>query len=237
MAIPTLFSWFSPILPNVPWTAQSLMTVATTTIGFIILDNSAKPEATRVPRRTAQKEKDGFLQWTVIALIGLIVFWSSTGLLGFTPTIVASGSMVPTLRQGDLTFIASTPARTIGIGDIIQYRMSDMMVIHRVIDKYETGGTLWFITKGDANNVPDDPVSENQVTGKLILTIPQLGWISVNLKEMFVNTYTFLVTTLPQSLASVCTAANGLYAVTGLAVTSYGCLLLTYKDYRKEDKK
>jgi signal peptidase I len=237
MAIPTFFTWFSPILPNPPWTAQSMITVIATTIGFLILDQTVKPPSTKRIHRTLKKQKSQLPYWTGIALIGLIVVWSSTGLLGFTPSVIASGSMTPTLNTGDIAIIISVPPRTIRIGDIIQYYTADMMVIHRVIDTYVAGGTRWFITKGDANTEPDDPVNQNQVIGKSVFTIPQLGWVSVALKELAANTFTFLTTMLRQTLITTWMwITNLVYISSALAFASYAYLLFVYKNHRKRGK-
>ncbi|MGB9778606.1 MAG: signal peptidase I [Candidatus Bathyarchaeales archaeon] len=244
MAIPTFFTWFSPILPNIQWQTQSILTVTATTIGFIILDTTVKPLPTAKERRhirihLTKKAKNQTIYWTAIALIGVIAVWSSTGLLGFTPTIIASGSMQPTLNPGDIAIIIATPAKTIKIGDIIQYQTTaEAPTIHRVIDKYTSGGTLWFITQGDANNAPDNPVNENQVIGKVVLTIPKLGWVSIYLKEFFASAYTFITTTLPNTITegTALTLKNGVYITTALTLTAYSYLLLTYKQHKKEEK-
>jgi len=238
MAIPAFFTWFSPILPNPPWAAQSMITVTAATIGFLVLDRTVKPLPTRKIHRTLKKQKSQLPYWTAIALIGLIAVWSSTGLLGFTPTIIASGSMQPALNPGDITLIISAPAATIKIGDIIQYRTADAPTIHRVIDIYTSSGSLWFITQGDANNAPDEPVNERNVMGKAVFTIPQLGWVSIALKDFAANAYTFITTTLPQTLANAWTwiTTNGVYITSALTLTAYSYLLLTYKNYKKGGK-
>jgi signal peptidase len=246
MAIPALITWFSPILPNIQWQTSSILTVTATTIGFIILDTTVKPLPTTAKERhhirkslLTKKGKNQTIYWTAIALIGVIAVWSTTGLLGFTPTIIASGSMQPTLNPGDIAIVISTPAKTIKIGDIIQYQTTTQTpTIHRVIDKYESGGTLWFITQGDANNAPDDPINERQITGKVILTIPKLGWISIYLKELLASAYTFITTTLPNTITESGTfiLKNGIYITTALTLTAYSYLLLTYKQQKKEEK-
>lgn len=235
MAVPAFFAWFSPILPNPPWAAQSIITVIAATIGFLVLDQTVKPLPTHKIHRTLRKQKSQLPYWTAIALIGLIAVWSSTGLLGFTPTIIASGSMQPTLNPGDITFIISAPAATIKIGDIIQYRTAEAPTIHRVIDIYTSGGSLWFITQGDANNAPDEPVNERNVMGKAVFTIPQLGWVSVALKDFASGTYAFFTTTLPQTITNAWTwiTTNGVYTTSALAFTAYSYLLLTYKNHHK----
>lgn len=238
MAIPAFFTWFSPILPNPLWAAQSIITVVAATVGFLVLDTAVKPLPTKRIHRTLIKQKSQLPYWTAIALIGLVAVWSSTGLLGFTPTIIASGSMQPTLNPSDITLVISAPPNTIKVGDVIQYRTADVPIIHRVIDKYEAGGSLWFITKGDANNAPDDPINERQVIGKAVFTIPQLGWVSMALKQLATNTYTFL-TTLPQTLTNIGSfiLTNSVYITSALAFTSYSYLLLTYKNRKRKETK
>jgi signal peptidase len=238
MAIPAFFTWFSPILPNPPWTVQSMITVIATTIGFLILDQTVKPPSTKRIHRVLKKQKSQLPYWTATALIGLVVVWSSTGLLGFTPTIIASGSMTPTLNSGDVAIIISVPPRTIRIGDVIQYYTADVMVIHRVIDTYTAGGTCWFITKGDANIEPDDPVNQNQVIGKSVFTFPQLGWVSVAFKDLAANAFTFLTTTLRQTLITtwMWITTDLVYISSALAFASYAYLLFAYKNHRKRGK-
>jgi signal peptidase len=240
MLIPTAFSWFSPILPNPPWTAQSILTVMAATIGFLIIDQTITPSPVkRIHPKILKKQKTQLTQWTAIILIGLIAIWSSFGLLGFTPTIIGSGSMQPALNPGDITIIISTPPSTIEVGDIIQYRTADAPITHRVTDTYTSGGSRWFITQGDANNAPDpDPVGQDQVMGKVVFTIPQLGWVSIALKEFATNTYTFFTTTVPQALTNAGSfiLTNGVYITAALAFTAYSYLLLTYKQIKKEEK-
>ena len=49
-------------------------------------------------------------------------------------------------------------------GDIITFHKDGNFVTHRVVEEYN--GT--YITMGDANNSKDDPVSREQVVGKVV---------------------------------------------------------------------
>ena len=245
MAVPAFFTWFSPILPNIQWQTQSILTVIAATIGFLILDAAVKPLPTAKERRfhrirLTRKGEKQVVYWTAIALIAVIAVWSTTGLLGFTPTVIASGSMQPTLNVGDIAITVKTPAKAIKIGDIIQfYRASgEPPTIHRVIDKYRSGGLTWFITKGDANNAPDDPINERQVIGKVILIIPKLGWVSIYLKEFAANAYTFITQTLPTAITQNATTilTKSLPITLILTFSAYAYLLFTYKKHEKEEK-
>jgi len=242
------FEWLSPILPNPTWPIKALISTLIPTIGFLTINQTINPrklmilgvisktEATRIPHKT---KKSSTLSWTAITVFALILLWSSSGLLGFTPTVIASGSMRPTLDVGDIAITVQTPAKAIKIGDIIQYQTAQEPTIHRVIDKYEAGGTTWFVTQGDANNAPDNPVNERQVMGKVVLTIPKLGWVSIYLKEFAANTYTFITATLPNAImeGGALILKNGVYITSALAFTAYSYLLLTYREKRRKEEK
>jgi len=238
IAIPAFFSWFSPILPNPPWQSQAMIIVAATTIGFLFLDTISQPLQRQI-HRTLRKQKNQLFYWTIIALIGMLSVWSTTGLLGFTPTAIASTSMTPTYEVGDIAIIIDVPPQTIRTGDIIQYATTDAPIIHRVIDIEQSGGILWFTTKGDANPGEDpEPVNQRQIMGKAVLTIPKLGWASIAIKEFAATTYAFFTTTLPNAIANIgpIMITSGAYITSALAFTAYSYLLLTYRDYKKEEK-
>jgi len=205
MAIPAFFTWFSPILPNPPWTAQSIITVIAATTGFLILDTAIKPLPTKHIHRTLKKQKSQLPYWTAIALIGLIAVWSSTGLLGFTPSIIASGSMRPALDVGDIAVTVPTSPNNIKVGDVIQYwrQGESAPIIHRVIETYKSGGTTYIVTKGDANNAPDDPITAPQTLGKVIFTIPKLGWISIHLKTAIAMAVSFFLNNITITYAII----------------------------------
>jgi signal peptidase len=206
------FEWLSPILPNPDWTIQALIGTLIPAISFITINETVKPftlfrhglitrkELTRKTRKNKQSFPFG---WIAIALAALILMWSNSGLLGFQPSIVASGSMQPNLNVGDITIIIHTKPDDINIGDIIQYRTTEEPIIHRVIDKYTEAGQTWFITKGDANNAPDDPITPTQTVGKVILVIPKLGWISIYLKTAFTTAASFLQNNVTAAYATI----------------------------------
>jgi signal peptidase len=237
------FHWFCPIQPDLPWGYKSIIGVMVPTISFMAINIAAIPRDLRkagfptkiISTPKQRKSQKSIKGWLAISAFLVLIVWASTGLLGFYPTIIASGSMTPTLNPGDIAIVIATPPKTIKIGDIIQYQTTaEAPTIHRVIDKYESAGLTWFITQGDANNAPDDPINERQITGKVILTIPKLGWISIYLKEFFASAYTFITTTLPNTITESGTfiLKNGIYITTALTLTAYSYLLLTYKNQK-----
>ena len=198
------FQWFSPILPDLPWGYKVLIGVLSPTIGFITIDMATTqkdqkkagiPTQRPVPR--LRKSKTSMKGWMAISVFMVLTVWASTGLLGFFPTIIASGSMRPTMDVGDIAIVISTDPSEIQVGDVIQYWHETEMILHRVHNIHEKGGQRLFVTKGDANTAPDlDPVFSTQIQGKLVFNIPKLGWISIYAKTAIASIWSFFSTNI-----------------------------------------
>ena len=57
------------------------------------------------------------------------------------------------------------------VGDIITYKSKNYVVTHRVVKVEEN----ILVTKGDANNISDEPIYKNQVIGKVVHKIEKAG--------------------------------------------------------------
>ena len=118
--------------------------------------------------------------WIFLTLFGIGLILTLLGNLntlgGYKQLIVQSGSMEPTIMTGDVIVIAK--AGTYQKNDVITFQDIDKgITTHRVDSVNDIGGEKQFVTKGDANRVQDsDIVSEKEIMGKLILTIPKLGF-------------------------------------------------------------
>lgn len=228
------FTWFSPILPDLPWGYQSLIGVMTPTIGFIAITmattqrdlKKAGMPTQRRPTPRLRKSQTSMKGWLAISVFMVMTVWASTGLLGFYPTIIASGSMRPTMDVGDISIVISTDPSKIQVGDIIQYWKEGEMTLHRVADINQAEGSRLFITKGDANTAPDtDPVFPAQIKGKLILTIPKLGWISIHLKTAIASIWTFFSTNI--------TLAYGILTTLTLGITTHAYKKRTTRKWKR----
>lgn len=107
------------------------------------------------------------LLW-VAAVVG--VAWAT----GHAPLVISSGSMAPTLREGDLVLLGSPPAE-VPPGTVVTFRRpgDGQAVTHRVVG-VEADGLL--VTKGDANGTPDAvPVHPDQLLGVSRFSLPVVG--------------------------------------------------------------
>lgn len=104
----------------------------------------------------------------------------------FNGYVVLTGSMVPEIMEKDVVITKKIPAQNLQVRDIITFASSDprwkgTIITHRIIEKYKLNdGSYEFRTKGDFNNVADDAlVQEDNIFGKVILTIPKLGYLQM----------------------------------------------------------
>ncbi len=100
--------------------------------------------------------------------------------------VVSSGSMVPTLKVGDVVAIEPTPFEDVKVGDIIVFRepgFPEKVIVHRVIEIVDADGERAFITKGD-HNLYRDPwiVKKADYIGKVAFSIPYAGGLSIFLQ-------------------------------------------------------
>ncbi len=122
-----------------------------------------------------------WLGYTVMgAIVLMVAFVLVASRLGWEFDAVLSGSMVPVFEVGGLIVVKPVEASTVEAGDVISFKWPgiDTPVCHRVIEKSEVDGNLFFLTKGDANEEPDALlVAAQDVTGKTVLHIPYVGYL------------------------------------------------------------
>ncbi|WP_217353095.1 signal peptidase I [Haloprofundus sp. MHR1] len=96
--------------------------------------------------------------------------------------VVLSASMSPDIQPGDAVVVGSVAPERIAEGDVITFHRSetsDTPVTHRVVDVERNGAERRFVTKGDANeDVDPAPVAADAVIGRVVLTLPYVGYVS-----------------------------------------------------------
>ncbi len=173
-----LYLWLSPILPNSPWVMTAIIDTVIPIILFLYIRYINN-------KKSMLKSKEDMMNTdprNTIPLVILIILgiWFAIGIFPIKPVAIASGSMEKEICVGDIAIIKKCNANDIVEGDIIEYQMEGYTVIHRVLSKKQKNGEYYFITKGDNNSVEDsNPVSEDQLIGKVVLKIKYLGYPAV----------------------------------------------------------
>ncbi|MBR1482499.1 MAG: signal peptidase I [Ruminococcus sp.] len=126
--------------------------------------------------------------WTLIVVLAfLVVTFLLNRVSGTTPTFfgysiqrVSSGSMEPELKVGDVILSKIIDDVTdLDKGDIITFKggeqFSNQLVTHRVFRApYIENSTMLLQTKGDANDIADDPIRAEQVQSVMLRKMPFL---------------------------------------------------------------
>lgn len=150
---------------------------------------------TATPVTEPAQETKATKKSTTGARVGMVAFFLLLalfvsfflGILPIAPVAVATGSMEPTIGVGDVVVVVRTDPDRLQTGDIVRYRKDNYSVIHRIVarEEGESGQADAFITQGDNNNGPDaDPVSPEQIMGKVILIVPNAGKFTVWLHSL-----------------------------------------------------
>ncbi len=134
----------------------------------------------------------GVIKDIIIVGVGVLVIW--VGLQAAFGTqnpfyVVASGSMIPELEVYDVLIVQGhEPFDDIQISDIIVFNRPsdhDRVIVHRVVSVIDYD-PITLRTKGDANpaSIPgtDFPITEEEYIGKVVYTLPQVGYVTQLLK-------------------------------------------------------
>ena len=134
----------------------------------------------------------GVIKDIIIVGVGVLVIWIGLQVAFGTQNpfyVVASGSMIPELLVYDVLVVQGhEPFEDIEIGDIIVFnRPSDhnRVIVHRVVSIINDDPKT-IRTQGDANpaSIPgtDFPITEEEYIGKVVYTLPQVGYVTQLLK-------------------------------------------------------
>lgn len=129
-----------------------------------------------------------FIFVTVVIFVAVVVLASVLPIPGkLEIKIVQSGSMEPTIKTGSLVIIK--PESSFKEGDIITFgkdTKTEVPTTHRIIATKVESGVVIYTTKGDANEDKDTrKVKQNEIIGKVIFSVPYLGYIIDFAKQPF----------------------------------------------------
>ncbi|MFC7446750.1 signal peptidase I [Rhodococcus daqingensis] len=116
----------------------------------------------------------------VLAILALTIVIPR--LTGSTPYTVLTGSMRPTYPPGTLIVVKPEDPAALVAGDAITFQKESgnpEVVTHRIIMvRQNSQGETTFVTQGDANPSPDNPIVPEQVRGKVWYSVPYMGYVN-----------------------------------------------------------
>lgn len=134
----------------------------------------------------------------ILGLVLLVLLVLPFVAYAFPPVVGASGSYLvvsdsmndepaPVIQAGDVVYVYNTPSDQIEEGDVITYHSgSELVKTHRVVEVQQEGDTVYFETKGDANEEADPSlVPGDHVVGTVEFVVPYIGHVIVFASSSF----------------------------------------------------
>jgi len=171
--------YFFAVLPDLEWITKAFVNILFPVFTLYILKDMVDKEEGNQSKRQ-QKNDESPVVTILTYLVSIMIVWFSVGVFPVFPTLVLTGSMEPMIKPGDIVIMQKVDPEMVQIGDVIQFKVKDYDIIHRVIAMEG----IEFKTKGDNNNTADsDLVNPGFVRGKYIFHVPAIGRIPLLLKS------------------------------------------------------
>ncbi len=136
-----------------------------------------------------QKKRSAKSELVSLAIVVAIILggWLTITVTLGTPTpffVVSSGSMIPTLKVGDVIAIRNGGSiEFLKVGDIIVYKYPinmDRVIVHRVFKIVQDAEGIGIVTKGDNNPSQDSwTVRLQHYLGTVIFNVPYVGYAAI----------------------------------------------------------
>lgn len=182
--ITTIYVYIIPIIPNMHILFESIIRIIVPYIIFLILEKNTPKIEKKLTTSTRTKD---IAITTILACIaaGFVMLISCKFKYGIL--VIGSGSMTGTINKGDaIIYKKLDKDEQIEIEDIIVFQSENIRIIHRVIDKKDTGTEIKYYTKGDANSEIDEGYRiEDDIIGMVKAKIPYIGEATLMLNEIF----------------------------------------------------
>ncbi len=129
-------------------------------------------------------------EWLLFAVIVAVFIVVVSPLLPFKNVpkifVVSSGSMVPTLEPGSVSFVLPQDEKKVKVGDVIAFKSPEdasLTIIHRIVG-VKSEDPLIYETKGDANDSPDTwDLQPDEIVGKSLFSVPWVGILIAFIKK------------------------------------------------------
>lgn len=120
-------------------------------------------------------------------VLGLLAITIGPRLLPYQALVVRSGSMAPSIPTGSVVFYHRVAADQVKVGQVIVFSRPGLpseRVTHRVFRIGHAATGRYFVTKGDANGVPDDWRVPAVGTGWVAsFHVPVIGYVLADLQS------------------------------------------------------
>ena len=115
-------------------------------------------------------------------ILGMKMLGKQPSILGYHIYYIASGSMEPTIKTGQVIVGKETDIEDLEVDDIVTFygtkgSLNGKIITHRIKKIYEEDGQIYLITKGDAVNDEDEAFLATDVISVMKFKIPLAGML------------------------------------------------------------
>ena len=175
-----------PIFPNFGNYIDAVLRISIPVFVFLWLYK--KIEKTRIKKIVIIEKKKMLNLYRInLLLFCLIMVYFICGLFRFQALVIATGSMSPEIKIGDVVIVDKTKTRDkshFQKGEVIAYHKEDLIICHRISNVIKSGDKVLYETKGDNNDSTDQLLVEtDQVVGIVKYKIKYIGYPTVLLNK------------------------------------------------------
>lgn len=149
--LPEAAQWLLPAFPKSDWQTNMLINAAFPIFALLILERLEPGLHRRSGKRKRRRSKPA--AWAGLAAFMGLTFAFFLGLMPLRPMVIATGSMLPAIRPGDMVILANADAAALKEGDVIAYQLEGLQIVHRVVQVVSDGEGISFVLKGDNNEL------------------------------------------------------------------------------------
>lgn len=175
-----LYAYILPIIPNPSEYLTAIINlILPVLLGYKIYNFMNKDKDTYL-HRDYNKKKVKSLGLPIV-LTAIVIYFTS-GYFKYYALAIASGSMSPKIKKGDIVIVEKVNSnyQKIKKQDVIVYEYNGSIIVHRVQQILKTNGEYYFYTKGDANSSIDNyAIDESMIIGVVKINVPYIGWPTI----------------------------------------------------------
>lgn len=180
--ITEIYIYIVPIVPNFgPYINSVLQITLPLILGLFIIKPPMK--ILQAPKKNKYSK---ILSLCVTGIL-LVIILLNSGFVKYQMFVIGSNSMNKYIYRGDVIITRKTNSKEIKQikkGDILVFRYNNKIISHRVYKIIKKDSRIYFKTKGDNNDQPDNNiVKEKDVIGTVSFRIKYIGLPSIWLRE------------------------------------------------------
>ena len=174
--------YFLPIFPNFGDYLEAVLRLSLPIVFYIWLYRYLEKKKSK-KKVYAEKRRVFTLFRFNVGLLCVILVYFISGLFKYQALVIATGSMKPSIGIGDVVIVNKKDwekQNSIRPGEVLAYRKDNMVICHRIIQVVKSGQEVFYVTKGDNNEVADTlMVKRSQIVGIVKYKVRYVGYPTV----------------------------------------------------------